>query len=288
MARRLHATAVASLAAGFERGGVEAELAHPPLLIVGAPRSGTSLATQTLVAGLDIGWFSGWHNVAAGAPGIVSTRWLGDPATHFTSDHGRTPSLREPHEGATWWYRFFPRDQHALRSGGVAQADLDTLRRSVGSVLGGWDRPVVWKNVVNSVRLEPILDALPEAIVIELDRDRTAVAASVRRARVAETGDDRTWWSVRPARCSPAAMAPLDPDDQIFAQLDGVRDALAHTRTNRPGQPWIRVNHADLIADPREVVEAVAAVIERETGVDRRRSSGAIPTDFHRDARRVS
>ena len=215
-----------------------------------------------MVAGLDLGWFSGWHNALAGAPGLVPTRWLGAPATHFRSDHGRLGSWREPHEAATWWYRFFPREPQAVASDEADPAELERLRRSMAAVLDRAGRPVVWKNVVNSVRLEPILTAIPEAIVIEARRDDAAVAASILRARASQAGGVDQWWSVRPAGWE--ALASATPEAQVRGQIDGVRAALDQARASHPSTAWLTVDYADLVDDPRAAIDRIGDHIERD------------------------
>ena len=266
--RRTHRAAVEGLGAIAERGAPTGPLPHAPVLIVGPPRSGTTLLGQAMVAGLDLGWFSGWHNALAGAPGLVPTSWLGAPATHFRSDHGRLGSWREPHEAATWWYRFFPRDPQAVASEEADPAALERLRRSMAAVLARAGRPVVWKNVVNSVRLEPILTAIPEAIVIEARRDDAAAAASILRARASQAGGVDQWWSVRPAGWE--ALASATPEAQVQGQIDGVRAALDQAQASHPATAWLNVDYADLVNDPRAAIDRIGDHIERGDAGHRR------------------
>lgn len=262
-------------------------LLHPPLLVVGAPRSGTSLLQQVLIAGLDIGWFSGWHNVAAGAPAaLVSTRLQSGIATHFRSDHGRGRSLREPHEGATWWYRFFPRSPQAVAADDVAPRSRLALRRSMSALIQRADRPVVWKNVVNSVRLEPILAAVPEAIVIDVRRDAGDTAASILRARASETGSVDNWWSVEPRDVE--ALRARSPEEQVRGQIHGVRLALDAAHEAFPQVTWVDTDYETLVTAPQSVLESVAAAVERATGVDRRRPGHLVPERFSPSAAQLT
>lgn len=268
-----------ALASAFERlHKAPNVLPHPPLLIVGAPRSGTSLLQQVLVAGLDIGWFSGWHNVAAGAPGLVPRRLQSDVATHFHSDHGRHHSLRDPHEGATWWYRFFPRSPQAVGAGEMPPPGGAALRRSMSAVLDRAGRPVIWKNVVNSVRLEPILASVPETIVIDLRRDLADTAASILRARSTETGSVDTWWSVEPRDIE--ALRRLEPTEQVRGQICDVRTAIDTARAAFPQVTWVDADYETLVAAPRSVLEDVAVTVQASTGVDRRRAGHRVPERF--------
>lgn len=278
LARRAHHGAVRASAAVGERGSHDGPLPHPPIIIVGAPRSGTTLLQQALVAGLDVGWFSGWHNVAAGTPAVISNRRLGEPATHFNSDHGRHDSLAEPHEAASWWYRFFPRDRHALTLADVDADRLRALRRSMAATLRRAGRPVTWKNVVNSVRLEPLLAAAPEAVIVEIRRDLGPTAASILRARESQAGSVDMWWSVEPADID--SLRHRRPDQQVEGQIRGVWRALDAARDSHPGVPWIRVEHHELLASPRDIVREVGATLEAVTGDARLRPESGVPERF--------
>lgn len=286
MARRVHSATIDLMSTVAERSTLDAPLPHPPILVVGPPRSGTTLLDQVIVSGLDVGWFSGWHNVLAGAPGLVPARLQNEPASHFSSDHGRVGSWREPHEAATWWYRFFPRELHAV---GVDQVDptaLAALRRSTRSVLKRADRPVVWKNVVNSVRLDAVLTALPEAIVVVAHRDIDETARSIFRAREHEAGSVDAWWSVEPANIE--GLRRLEPDAQVRGQIESVRSAIESSRTANPDTAFVDVDYRDLVGSPRVVVDEVGAAIEAATGRNRRRAEHHVPERFSRPAQSAS
>lgn len=261
--RSCHWASVTALSRVEARHSIPAigELANPPLLIVGAPRSGTTLLQQVLVAGLDIAWFSGWHNVAAGYPGVVPGFVTRRPATHFRSRHGAGESLREPHEASTWWYRFFPRRPQAATIDDVGPASLMALRRSMAAVIERAGRPVLWKNVTNSVRMAPLLAAVPEAVVIHIRRDLVATAASLLRARLKIHGTEAEWWSVEPADID--ALRQLDPVGQVVGQIRSVECSVRTSQVDDAAADWLEIAHQDLISDPRAVVAHVQARLER-------------------------
>jgi hypothetical protein len=100
-ARRRSVTALNRALSRIElRKAVAAEvpLNHPPVFIVGAPRSGSTLLYQLIVVRFDVGYLSNLHCRLYGAPSLVE-RMAGrrlEPPAVFSSDHGRTDWLAAP------------------------------------------------------------------------------------------------------------------------------------------------------------------------------------------------
>jgi hypothetical protein len=136
---------------------------HPVILIVGAPRSGTTVLMQWLQ---HVG-FAVPSNIAARFPrnpffaGMLQ-RLLSDPTLNFHdeltipgtqhafhSDYGKTQSPLAPHEFSFFFRRFFPvtvgekLDERALRN-----CDVDGFLRGVSMFGAALDKPVVLKGLI--------------------------------------------------------------------------------------------------------------------------------------------
>ena len=83
---------------------------RPIIFVLGLPRSGTTLLTQLLIAGLNVGyidnlvarfWLAPIHGIR------LSRAVLEKKQFSFTSDYGKTPSIDGPHEFSYFWHYWF-------------------------------------------------------------------------------------------------------------------------------------------------------------------------------------
>jgi len=210
-------------------GVVDDALPESPIFIIGAPRSGSTLLYQVLVEAFDVGYLSNLHCRFYGGPWLVE-RWifprLAHPAADYTSDHGRIQGRTAPSECGEFWYRFFPRDPQAVTS--IPTAKQQALRRAIYRLVSAAQRPFLFKNLMNSLRLPPLARALPEARFIVIYRHPLANARSLLQARKRAYGDYRPWWSARPANVD--ELAQLPPHQQVVEQIIAIYQGIDAAR----------------------------------------------------------
>jgi LPS sulfotransferase NodH len=255
----------------------DAELERPVMLIVGHQRSGSTLVSQYVCAALDVGYPS---NITARfwrAPlvGIALQRslaqQLGSAATTFQSELGTTAGLLDPHEFSYFWNEWFPgetrcRDEHGFY-------------RVVANMERAFDRPMVFKNNFNSLRIGLLARLLPTALFVVVRRDLVDVGCSTLDARRRRYGDDTTWFGVRPPGCED--LEQLSPVQQVAAQLHATEAALAEGLAGLPPARRIEIAYDSFCADPRGLrAQLVALGIEARAGVD-------TPSSFRKTATAV-
>lgn len=225
----------------------------PVVVLVGAPRSGTTLAYQMIARHLRCAYVTNLQAALYGAPWLLAApvawsrpwRRIG-----FGSRYGRTDGWWGPHEGARYWGRFFAPD-----GGG----DL----RRMAAELRAWTRfahaPLVCKNVMHVSRMEALAAALPEARFVRVERDALAVARSLLRARRDRCSDEAEWFSLRPPGWE--AVADATPAEQVAAQvalcereLDRATRAIGSHRVHALG-------YGQLCASPAAALRGVARFI---------------------------
>jgi hypothetical protein len=244
----------------------------PILLVVGAPRSGTTLLMQHLSRALAVTTADNVVSRFWGAPalGVLVSRSLraqvgGEftPDATPTSDHGVTRGVFEPHEFGYFWQRFFDfSGGHALTEHTLITADWAGLRRELAEMqAAGEGLPLCLKGVAVSQVLGALAAHLPEACFVVTDRDPADVAHSMLRAREARYGDARTWWSVEPR--GHEAMAALPPVPQVAAQLAGILRGVREGLSGVDPVRVLRVAYTDLCRTPDAVVDRVAALAGR-------------------------
>lgn len=233
--------------------------ARRPVFIIGAPRSGSTLLYQVLTECFDVGYLSNAHCAHHWDPSRFERAHRPLAArgeSRFASTHGATREAWEPSECGDYWYRFVARRPHRITPDDVDERAVIELRSSVRELIAAFGAPVVYKNLLCSLRLPLIARALPEALFVVIERDEVANARSLLAGRIARFGDAATWWSAEPPSID--ALRELPAEQQVLGQ---VRDLLACVTADaaRIGEDrFHHVQYERLCADPRGEVERFA------------------------------
>jgi hypothetical protein len=281
--RRARNKCLHTLEVRLGRRWVDEPLPYPPIFVVGAPRSGSTLLYQLLTDRFDVGYLANGHARQPGAPSLVErTRGLvrkrrtalGD----YRSSFGGTSGDLGPSESGPFWYRFFPRRPHYVAADDFPADSRRQLRAAVGAFVQACDRPVVYKNLYNTARMEAIAAALPEALFIAIHRDLTANARSLLEGRLRVAGAYDAWWSVEPAEIE--RLRELPPHEQVVEQIRALDALVARVEGSIGPERVLHLAYEDLCADPRAQLGRVAAFVAThgcELG-DR----GEVPASFPR------
>jgi hypothetical protein len=242
------------------RGGEPGRLAHPPILIIGAPRSGSTLLYQAAVQRFDVAYISNRHCRFHGAPSLVERRRgrVRHPAT-YSSHHGFERGATAPSECGPYWYRFFPHSPHHVPLAAADPVALARLRRSMARFTEAAGRPLVFKNLYCSLRLEPIARALPEALFVVMHRDQIENARSILAGRMRRSGDYSTWWSAEPPGIEEIRRLP--PVRQVIEQLRAIDRTVVEARAGIGEGRFLDVGYARLCDEPRAVMAELAAFV---------------------------
>lgn len=202
-------------------------LPHPPIFIVGAPRSGSTLLYQVLTDRYDVGYISNAHCRWHGGPSFVERlrrplRARGQ--SDYESDYGATRRPSDPSECGDYWYRFFPRTPHFVTLEATPDRQLRRLRAAMRALTAAFARPVVIKNLYCTLRLGPIAAALPEALFVVIRRDLVENAQSLLVGRRRNHGDYGAWWSAEPPDVSDLRQLPVH--EQVVEQVRSIERQL--------------------------------------------------------------
>ena len=260
------------------RGGGPEPLRQPPLLIVGAPRSGSTLLYQALVQGFDVGYLANRHCRLWGAPSLVERTHRPSPGSSFDSRFGQTSGPDAPSECGPFWYRFFRRHPQYVPLSEADPARLRRLRAAVRALGDAAGKPLVFKNLLCTLRLEPIGAALPEAVFVVIRRDLVANAASVLEARRTLHGDYGTWWSAEPPEID--ELRALPPHEQAVEQIRRIEALVDRDRERLGAHRFLEVRYEELCDDPHGTLAAVAELANANGFTLARRQ--AIPAKFDR------
>jgi hypothetical protein len=260
-----------------------------PIFIVGAPRSGTTLIYQLLVEGLDVGWLSNAHMAAPGAVATIERRDRPRNArrtSDWESSHGNTKEAWEPNEAGEFWYRVFPK----RTAGGHDQVDEwdathgrgHDLRAMVREFMDACGQSVVFKNVLNTLRIPILAEALPEARFILIERDLADNARSLLVGRV-KRGDIGAWWSAMP---DDTALEPRirdrSPAEQVVWQVQQMNHVAGAELDALHPDRSLRLSYDELCADPRGLLARVHAWLVDGGSKVALRAGANLPDSFDR------
>jgi len=179
--------------------GYDAKLKHPPVFFLGAPRSGSTLVNQVVTDVFDMAYLSNRHCQFFGAPALAEKLFRplkNKPPSDFNSNHGATKGMSAPSECGQWWYRFFRRTPPYVTLDDVDAKKMHDFRRSLLALTEAADKPVIFKNLYASLRLEAIAKHVPEALYIIIHRDELDNGHSLLEVRHKVFGSYDKWWSM--------------------------------------------------------------------------------------------
>jgi hypothetical protein len=279
--RRARIRSLHALEVRVGRRWADEPLPYPPLFVVGAPRSGSTLLYQLLTDRFDVGYLANGHARQPGAPSLVErfrglVRGRRGELGDYRSSFGGTAGELGPSECGPFWYRFFPRRPHYVSADSFLTASRRQLRAAIGAFVAACGRPVVYKNLYCTARMDAIAAALPEALFIVVHRDLAANARSLLDARMRVTGAYETWWSVEPPGIE--RLLQLPAEEQVVEQVRALDALVAQVEASIGCERVLHVSYEDLCADPHAQLERIAAFTAGhgcELG-----ERGEVPTSF--------
>ncbi len=227
----------------------------PMLLVVGAPRSGTTLIAQMLVHQLRVSFPT---NLGAWFPTspISAQRRFGRPLPALRTDrrnyYGQTPGLHDHSDAFHLWNRWLGSDRY--RAGPLSDAATTDLQRFFAAWHATFRDPFVNKNNRNTDAMVELAAALPNATFLIVERDHDAVARSLITARRLVHGDEQRAWGLLARDATSPTDVARAVDDQLAAIDARVADALDVIDSNR----ILRVQFEEFCADPSPQLSAVA------------------------------
>ena len=243
----------------------------PVVLIIGPPRSGTTLTSQLLASSGCFGYVSNfvarfWRAPAIGAQAELALNIRAAAATphHFTSTHGVTEGWAEPHEFGYFWSQWFDfgQETHWLDATLRQRVDGNGLRRALASLEAVYAGPMVYKNNTwFTLQAAFLATLLPNAIFVVCRRDPFHVARSLLRIRRERLGDENLWWSIRPS--SYRRLLTLPPVEQVIHQALDIESEMNRELASVPAERIVEAPYIDTCRMPARLVNEVRAACDR-------------------------
>jgi hypothetical protein len=134
----------------------------PPLFIIGAPRSGTTIIYQTLIKTFKFIYLSNIVNVFYGAPVFLSVFFRRNVLNNRFRDknnYGYVKGVFSPSEAGVINELWFSKEK-------------SKAKESISVISSISDTPMIFKNIHNTNRVESILKILPNALIVFVCREK--------------------------------------------------------------------------------------------------------------------
>jgi hypothetical protein len=251
------------------RSGGRIPESTPPVFIIGAPRTGSTLLYQVLTQRFRVGYISNlaalfYKSLYLGFR--VHRRAFGDaPHGSFTSEYGRTRGWIAPSECGKFWYQWFPKEPHFVPANAWQPGKYDRLRDTMAAISQASERPFVFKNLMCGQRLQVLAKVFPEARYIFIVRDPLDTAQSILIRREMHQGGKEEWSSVKPPNYPELSRLPYPA--QIVGQVYWTGRQIREDLARLPAGSSVTVRYEDFCQDITGQLDRMASFL-RSGGVE--------------------
>lgn len=236
---------------------------NPLIMVVGLPRSGTTLAMQILAAGLNVNYFDNlsarfWKSPLHGLALSASAKIKGKAIT-FNSEYGRTTSLGEPHEFSYFWkdiLNYIPFESYDSRKL-QDEIDWEKCKSTLKEISGFENCPFLFKAIHLAKYLNKWHSLYNDIFVVKITRDIEDICHSMLKARETRSGGKNKWWSLLPNDQSKIKDLPYY--EQIPQQLTMLSSDFEKGSSEIPKNKVLEINYEQLCAEPHYMLNEVAS-----------------------------
>lgn len=249
------------------------EPSQPVVLLMGNPRSGTTLFFQWLISSGLFGYPSNLISRFFGNPGFGAAvqKMLVDldkegqiglkqQTLTFESRLGRSIGAMAPSEFWYFWRRYFAHeDVHQLSSNAMAGFDRKGFLADLARLESETGLPLAMKGMIANFDIRFLAEVSPRFLFVNISRSLKETIASILRSRVAYAGNEESWWSFKP----PGYQDWLNwsPVEQVAAQVlttrKHIEDAFQAIDKNR----YININYERFCKTPAEAARSLRTLL---------------------------
>ena len=233
----------------------------PLVLIVGPPRSGTTLIYQVLAQHWDVSYFTNRNAMFPRSPVMAAKlfeRSFTPPnsrnqARNYNSLYGNTAGLSGPNDGFHVWNQFFGEDRYEI----PVQLPQE-LQTNMHQFFAAWltvtGKPLLNKNNRNTVCFATLAKALPNARFLVVERHPWFVAQSLIKARKWVQGSKKLGWGLG-AESVPHGSDHLSYVDAVCRQIANHQKQLRAQVQDIQPERFLHTTYEAFCARPAEFLE---------------------------------
>lgn len=233
----------------------------PLVVVVGAPRSGTTLVAQVLIRNLPVAYLNNLTSLFPRSPIAANLLFRGQLRNHrvsYQSFYGKTRRLSGPNDGLYIWDRWLGRDRKRVPAS-LSPAAREDMVRFFGAFEAALGKPVVNKNNRLVACAHLVAEALPGSRFICMRRDPLYLAQSLLLARRDIHGSLEDGYGIEdPDRAPGGGGDPIQGVcDQVLFHERLIRDQESRIGTDR----FRVVSYEEFCREPARLVRKVSEEI---------------------------
>ncbi len=242
-------------------------LLFPPIFIIGVPRCGSTVFYQAITNAFDIVFFTNY--AMKQYPSILrgmkkSFEKYSNKRHSYQSVLGDTEKLYEPSEGSYFWYQWFPYHKHYLTRDDISEDAKKEIYSLVNAMVHQHDKPLIFKNLNCSQRIDLLTDIFKDVIFIHLKRSPAEVIRSMYKAKKHRGLNDNDWFSVKSKNYE--LLKSKSGLDQLCAQYKDLNDQIITDLAQIPSKHQMEVTYEAFCANPVQILTQVHQFLESQLG----------------------
>lgn len=227
----------------------------PPVFLIGSPRSGTTVLYQLLCKHLQFGYInnfvSNWPKAPLTATKLYKYFSKNSNPIDLKSKFGRSNLMSGPSEYGEFWYRWFERSHKLKLNNNI----INKLRIEISGLTKIHNRPLIFKNVVHSMRILELKKVFQKSVFIVLKRKKLDIAQSILNARIKLYNDKNHPFSVV---SSQDQLNPQIPYERAIAiQINSIYSNIRLAKNTLGKSNFIFVNYKDLCINTEDVLKKI-------------------------------
>ena len=254
---------------------------YPPVFIIGAPRSGSTLLYKALTEKFNLSYISNFTAILYKIPILAtwSARKLAIKTSkgHYNFSYGNIKGMGSPSEYGEFWYRWFPKGQYVyVPPGQTSGKILQELRNEIGGTSYISKAPMIFKNLYNSMRIAPIIEAIPEACFIVCRRKLTENALSILQSRINNLNDKYKWWSLPPKEVD--TLLKRNYAEQVVGQVYYIYKQIEADKKRFGETRFLEISYENFCHDVQGTLSKIVDFLSQNSCVIK--NKGEVPNSF--------
>lgn len=240
----------------------------PPLFIIGAPRTGSTLLYQLLVENFNLSYFNNIQSFFYGSPAIIAKltnnfKYKKPSKKTLDSKYGYINGFFSPSEaGSIYKYWFGENDLSTHPS----EFKMEIARKTVSLLCSMQSEPFIGKNLSNAIRLRTISIVFPKTLFLWVKRDPLYTSQSLIMMRRNLHGSDHVWASIKPPTYT--ELINYDPFEQVIRQINDIDEYIYYKLEELGKDSYIILKYEDLCRTPYKVLDMIATSYKNMKGYE--------------------
>ena len=243
------------------------ELQWPIGLILGNPRSGTTIFMQWLASLNIFSYPSNLLSRFAYAPfigGLIQKVLFDDrydtngdfydikSGVNFESNLGKSSGALASNEFYHFFRNYMPNfEPKFLSDEELAEVDFNGIIRGLASIEKVFCKPFITKGIMLQFHLERLFNYCPKFLFLYVKRDPLFVMQSILLARKKFYGNVNNWYSIRPKEFD--SLIRMDIYHQIAGQVYFTEQSIVNNLKNIPAKNKLIIHYKDFCKNPESI-----------------------------------